>query len=80
MSKIDIRAKLHNVLGHIRRNEIIDAYELVLKMSAQMDEEFYKDKGECPTGIDGEKIHIVTIGKSTCNCGKMKCTYEEREY
>ena len=39
---IDIRAELHRVMGHLRRGELIDAYELVQKMSKQMDSEFYK--------------------------------------
>lgn len=41
MSRIDIRAKLHNLIGHLRRNEMIDAYDLLLKMSTQMDEDYY---------------------------------------
>ena len=47
MSKIDIRAKLHNLMGHLRRNEIIDAYELLVKMSAQEDAIYYDSNSLC---------------------------------
>lgn len=42
--KIDIRSKLHEVIGYLRRNEWINAHDLVVKMSKQMDEEYYNAK------------------------------------
>lgn len=63
MDKINIRAKLHNVMGHIRRNEFIDAFELVQKMSIQMDIEYY--------GMPENCIHMSRAMDGTCfNCGQ----------
>lgn len=41
MDKIDIRGSLHELNGLLRNNRIIDAYDLLLKMSKQVDDEFY---------------------------------------
>lgn len=41
--KIDIRAELYTLSGHLRSNRIIDAYDLLKKMSAQMDEEYFNN-------------------------------------
>lgn len=44
--KIDIRSSLHVLMGYLRRNNWVDAYELLLKMSKQMDDEYYRPKKE----------------------------------
>jgi hypothetical protein len=41
--KIDIRAELHTLKGHLRNNRIIDAYDLLNRMSKQMDDEYYNN-------------------------------------
>lgn len=63
MDKIDIRAKLHNVIGHLRRNELIDAYDLVLRMSQQMDNDYYSQQEHC--------FHLSRdMGGKCFKCGK----------
>ncbi len=51
--KIDVRAELHTLQGHLRNNRIIDAFELVKAMNKQMDDEYYTCK-KC--------------GTSSCDC------------
>lgn len=41
--KIDIRQEMHRVIGHLRRGEWIMAYEWVLKMSKQLDDDYYNN-------------------------------------
>ena len=45
--KIDIRQSLHKVIGCLRSNEIIPAYELLVKMSAQEDGKYYDSNALC---------------------------------
>lgn len=41
MRKLDVRAEMHKVIGALRRGEWIIAYELVIVISKQLDDEYY---------------------------------------
>ncbi len=76
--KIDIRAKLHNVMGHLRFNEIVQAFELVQKMSAQMDEEYYEPRKRL---FDGHEYYHRNLGTCTlihCHPHDGACLVMER--
>lgn len=57
-NKIDVREALHTVIGMLRRNEIINAYDLLSKMSKQMDDEYY--------GIASKKLNMSSMYGKSC--------------
>lgn len=59
---MDIRQKLHEVIGCFSRNELFKAYELVKKMSA------YMDAKEYATPDEEYPATIIGLPYNECQC------------